>query len=304
MTIDSKNITFTEEVEGKIVEYSMIETWDGLYAPVAIRKPEGDGPFPIVLLAAGNGGEGLAWLMDAVRNRAYTMDRLVDAGFACAWLRYRTEVELGYNNGGEMVRDMRQGREMFNRSPLEYEDEIAIIEYFKAQDWVNSNNIGVIGMSHGGEMALKIVSEYHGLAAAVASEPASHEYLALKPDNTAFINEETGLRNIEEMQMAEVEKVRNRIDLPIAKKRISGIDTPVLVMGRDEDHLQGIFRISYELLEEDGKDVEWVSYDHDYHGYVFPIKGDDGEYILNHVQIKAIDQVVGWLEQKFAESSL
>ena len=104
MTIDSKNITFTEEVEGKIVEYSMIETWDGLYAPVAIRKPEGDGPFPIVLLAAGNGGEGLAWLMDAVRNRAYTMDRLVDAGFACAWLRYRTEVELGYNNGGEMVR--------------------------------------------------------------------------------------------------------------------------------------------------------------------------------------------------------
>ena len=79
MTFDSKNITFTEEVEGKIVEYSMIETWDGLYAPVAIRKPEGDGPFPIVLLAAGNGGEGLAWLMDAVRNRAYTMDRLVDA---------------------------------------------------------------------------------------------------------------------------------------------------------------------------------------------------------------------------------
>ena len=50
MTFDSKNITFTEEVEGKIVEYSMIETWDGLYAPVAIRKPEGDGPFPICLL--------------------------------------------------------------------------------------------------------------------------------------------------------------------------------------------------------------------------------------------------------------
>ena len=68
-------------------------------------------------------------------------------------------------------------------------------------------------MSHGGEMALKIVSEYDGLAAAVASEPASHEYLALKPDDSAFINEETGLRNIEEMQMAEVEKVRSRIDL-------------------------------------------------------------------------------------------
>ena len=72
-----------------------------------------------------------------------------------------------------MVRDMRQGREMFNRSPLEYEDEIAIIEYFKEQGWVDHEKIGVIGMSHGGEMALKIVSEYDGLAAAVASEPAS-----------------------------------------------------------------------------------------------------------------------------------
>lgn len=299
MQVENKNITFSEEVEEKNVEYSLIETWDGLYTPVASRKPSGGGPFPVVLLAAGNGGEGLSWLMDAVRNRAYTMDRLVEAGFACAWLRYRTEVELGYNNGGDMVRDMRQGREMFNRSPLEYEDEIAIIDHFKSQSWVDPNKIGVIGMSHGGEMALKIVSEYHGLAAAVASEPASHEYLALKPDETAFVNQDTGLRNIEEMQMAEVEKVRNRIDLTLAKKRIDGIDTPVLVMGRDGDHLQGIFRTSFELLLEAGKDVEWVSYDHDYHGYVFPIKGNDGNYILNDLQINAIEHVVTWLTQKF-----
>ena len=108
-------------------------------------------------------------------------------------------------------------------------------------------------------MALKIVSEYHGLAAAVASEPASHEYLALMPDDTAFVNEKTGLRNIEEMQMAEVEKVRKRIDMVIAKERIEGITTPVLVMGRDEDHLQGIFKTSFDLLNEAGKNVEWVS---------------------------------------------
>ena len=192
MEINTSELSFIEEVEGKKVEYSMVETWDGLYTPVAVRKPIGDGPFPIVLMAAGNGGEGLPWLMDAIRNRAYTMDRLVEAGFACAWLRYRTEVELGYNNGGKMVRDMRQGREMFNRSPLEYEDEIAIIDYFKTKSWVDPNRIGIIGMSHGGEMALKIVSEYHGLSAAVASEPASHEYLALMPDDTAFVNEKQG----------------------------------------------------------------------------------------------------------------
>ena len=200
-------------------------------------------------------------------------------------------------------------KEEFNLTPvlhphagtyIEYEDEIAIIEYFKEQGWVDHEKIGVIGMSHGGEMALKIVSEYDGLAAAVASDPASHEYLALKPDDSAFINEETGLRNIEEMQMAEVEKVRSRIDLEIANKRIKAINTPVLVMGRDEDHLQGIFRTSYDLLAEAGKDVEWVSYNHDYHGYVFPIKDNTGNYILNDIQVKAIDHVIDWLRKKLS----
>ena len=61
---------------------------------------------------------------------------------------------------------------------------------------------------------------------------------------------------------------------------------------------------SFDLLNEAGKNVEWVSYDHDYHGYVFPIKGDDGKYILNDVQIGAIDHVVSWLGKKFSESKL
>ena len=296
--MDPEHIHLTEEVDGKTIHLMYVEVWDGLYTAIGVRKPEGDGPFPTVLMAAGNGGEGMAWIRDVVRNRAYTMDRLVEAGFACAWLRYRTEVELGYNTGGKLVRDARQGREMFNRAPLEYEDEIAVAEYLKTLSWVDGDRIGVIGMSHGGEMALKITAEYHGLAAAVASEPASHEFLALRPDDTAFVNEETGLRNIEEMQMAEVDKVRRRIDMDVAKARIASIQTPFLVMGRDEDHLQGIFRTSYELLVEAGKDAEWVSYDHDYHGYVFPIRGEDGHYILNDVQIQAIDHVIGWLQER------
>lgn len=298
MTTDPEHVHMIEMVNGESVHLMYVEVWDGLYAPIGVRKPEGDGPFPMVLMAAGNGGEGMGWIRHAVRNRAYTMDKLTDAGMACAWLRYRTEVELGYNNGGKMVRDMRQGREMFNRSPLEYEDEIAIADYLKTLPWVDEDRFGVIGMSHGGEMALKIASEYHGLAAAVASEPAAHEFLALRPDDTAFVNEDTGLRNIEEMQMADVDKVRRRIDMETASLRISTIRTPFLVMGRDDDHLQGIFRTTYELMEEAGKDVEWVSYDHDFHGYVFPVRGDDGEYELDNVQVEAIDHVICWLKQR------
>lgn len=300
METNPGNIVLTETVNGQAVTLMMIEVWDGLYAPVGVRKPDGDGPFPMVLLASGNGGEGMEWIKDSMRNRAYTVDKLVEAGFACAWTRYRTEVELGYNNGGKLIRDIRQGREMFNRSPLEYEDEIAIADYFKTVSWVDAKRLSMIGMSHGGEMVLKMTSEYHGFAAAIASEPASHEFLALKPDDTAFINEETGLRNIEEMQMAEVDKVRRRIDLTVAMRRIENINTPILVMGRDKDHLQGIFRTSYDLLAESGKNADWVSYDHDYHGYIFPIRGKDGKYILNKVQEEAIAFVIAWLKEKLS----
>lgn len=295
--INAEKVVITERVDGQSVHLMYVETWDGLYAPIGLRKPDGQGPFPIILLASGNGGEGMAWIRDAVRDKAYIMDRLVDAGYACAWLRYRTEVELGYNDGGQLVRDKRQGREMFSRSPLEYEDEIAIIEHVKALPFVDAARLALIGMSHGGEMVLKIASEYHGVTCAVASEPAAHEFLALTPDDTAFVNEETGLRNIEEMRMAEVGKVRARIDLSLAAARIARIKTPILVMGREHDHLQGIFRATYELLKEAGKDVAWLSFDHDLHGYVFPVRGENGQYAVDAVQLEAIAGVLAYLER-------
>lgn len=299
MTLDPEHVSITESVPGSDipVELMYVETWDGLYAPLGLRIPAGDGPHPLILLASGNGGGGMAWVRDAVANRGHIMERLLERGYACAWIRYRTEVELGYEQGGRLIRDMRQGRELFNRSPLEYEDEIAIVDYLKGLPRFDENRIGLIGMSHGGEMVLKITSEYQGVAAAVASEPAAHEFLALNPDDTAFVEPETGLRNIEEMQMAETEKVRARIDMDKARTRIGTIDTPILVMGREDDHLQGIFRTTYELLEEEGKDVEWVSWDHPLHGYVYPLRGSDGEYEVNEVQDRAIDGVIDYLDR-------
>jgi dipeptidyl aminopeptidase/acylaminoacyl peptidase len=300
--VDPEQVELVEPVPGSDhpVHLLYVETWDGLYAPIGLRFPPGPGAFPLVVLASGNGGGGMGWIRDAVRNRGYIMEELLDAGYACAWLRYRTEIELGYNEGGRFVRDQRQGREMFNRAPLEYEDEIAVVEYLKTRPDIDSDRVAHIGSSHGGEMALKITSEYRGLVAAVANEPAAHEFLALTPDETAPMNEETGLRNIEEMQMAEVEKVRSRIDSELATERISTIQTPILVIGRETDHLQGIFRTTFELLEEAGKEVEWISFDHSFHGFVFPIRGDDGEYEVDDTQREVIARIIAFLDRHMA----
>ncbi len=293
----------TERIDGKEVHFVHVETWDGLYAPMALRAPTGgdlgreDGPYPVVLLGLGNGGEAMRWLRHTLTERSHILDVLADAGYACAWLRYRTEVELGYNNGGPMVRDMRQGREMFNRSPLEYEDEIAAVDFVKRIPAIDGERVGLVGVSHAGEMILKITSEYDGAAVGVCCEPAAHEYLALTPDDTAFVNAETQLRNIEGMQMAEVEKVWRRIDHEVANRRVAGIKTPLLIMGRDDDHLQGIFRTTYQLLADAGKDVTWVSYDHPLHGYIYPERGPDGTYEVDDMQRDAIGKVIAFLDR-------
>ncbi|OLC30051.1 MAG: hypothetical protein AUH81_21120 [Candidatus Rokubacteria bacterium 13_1_40CM_4_69_5] len=220
--VDPDHVVLTEPVPGSDIPVHL------MYVP--------EGRFPIVLLASGNGGGGMPWVREAVRNRGFIMERLLRAGYAVAWLRYRAEVELGYNTGGRLVEDIRQGRQLLNRAPLEYEDEIDVVKYVKTLPFVDPNRVGLAGVSHGGEMIFKLTSEYHGVAAGVACEPANHEFLDLTPDETAHVKPETQLRDIEEMQMRQVAKVRARINEKVARERIRTIRTPILVLGREDDH--------------------------------------------------------------------
>ena len=123
------------------VAYYMVETVDGLYVPVGLRKPSGSGPFPIVVFASGNGGGGLDWVKNSSHNRGWTLDRFLGAGYAVVWMRYRAEVELGFNKNEQLIKGGRQGMQMFNRGPLEIDDEISIIEFLKTLPFVNPNQV-------------------------------------------------------------------------------------------------------------------------------------------------------------------
>ena len=273
--IDPEHVVVTESVRGSSIPVHLmyVEAVDGVYIPIALRKPQGAGPFPIVLFATGNGG------------------------YAAVWMRYRAEVDYAYDKIGELVSSGRQGRQLLNRGPLEYEDAIAVDDYVKTLPFVDKNRVGYMGMSHGGEMALKIASEYHGFRAMVASEPASHEFVRLRPDETAKIDPKTGLLNVEKMLMRTPEKVRPRITEDIAKSRVAPIDTPIFVQGRDSDELQGIFRVSYDLLHEAGKDAQWKSYDHHLHGFVYPEREAGGDYAPDAVQRQAVADTLAFFDR-------
>jgi dienelactone hydrolase len=214
-----------------------------------------------------------------------------------AWLRYRAEVDYAYDRVGKLIEDRRQNRQLLNRGPLEYDDVIAIAQYVKTLPGIARDRIGYMGMSHGGEMAFKIASEYHGIKAMIACEPAAHEFLRLRPDATAHVNPSTGLLNVERMLMREPAKVRARITEEVAKQRMRTIATPILVQGRNSDELQGIFRVCYDLLVELGKDAQWATYEHDVHGFVYVARNDKGEYAPDPVQVQSVKDSIAWFDK-------
>ena len=163
--LDPEHVTITEPVIGSDlpVHLMYVEMIDGVYCPIGLRLPAGSGPFPLVLFASGNGGGGMAMVRDFTQNRSWTQEQFLAAGYAVAWLRYRAEVDYAYDKIGKLIEDRRQNRQLLNRGPLEYEDVIAIVEYLKTVPAIDAERIGYMGMSHGGEMALKIavrVSRY------------------------------------------------------------------------------------------------------------------------------------------------
>jgi dienelactone hydrolase len=304
--LDPEHVAIVEAVRGsdRPVHLMYVEMIDGLYAPIGLRMPAGSGPFPLVVFASGNGGGGMAVIRDDTQNRSWTQEQFLAAGYAVAWLRYRAEVDYAYDKIGKLIEDKRQGRQLLNRGPLEYEDVISVVRHLKTLSGIAADRVGYLGMSHGGEMAFKIASEYDGFRAMIASEPATHEFLRLRPDASARINPQTGLLDVERMLMREPAKVRARITEDVARQRISSINTPIFVQGRDRDELQGIFRVSYDLLEEAGKDARWESYDHDAHGFIYVRRNDRGEYRPDALQVRAVQDSIAFFDRYLKAGAL
>ena len=150
-------------------------------------------------------------------------------------------------------------------------------------------------------MLLKVASEYQGLRAGVASEPAAMDYLARLPRDPNAPPElpqpETMGNNTPEMQAAAVEGLREGLDTRLAMSRINAIQMPIFVVGRDRDHNQATFRLAYELMREAGKPTEWKSYDHDHHGFVFVQRNSDGVYNPDPLQREVVADSIAFFDR-------
>lgn len=281
-----ESLVFTEAVANSDipVDITLLETVDGLFTPIGIRRPKGNGPFPVVLFFSGNGGAGLQQVRHYINNVAgYTMDRFLAQGYAVAWLQYRAESWFAYPSLPPLRVGEQQANQAMNRPPLEIDDLMTIVEYVKRLPYVDPNRVGLCGNSHAGGMILRAGADGMKVAAALISEPDASEFLQMK--ESAF--------SVDNPIYRTVEAAAPILDKKIAMERARRIEFPMFFLNRDGDELQGVFETAYLWVKEAGKTVEHASYDHPVHGYIVRVPKDEkGVYHPDEIQLKAIQQAL------------
>ena len=286
--LPSHGYVITKPVRGSDIpmDLTFVLMRDEIYAPIAVRKPEGDGPFPVITMGRGDGRAGMPHVGKQVDRLASMQDRMIERGYVVVYVNYRNEIPHLYEQiqRAQNVPDSVSGgenRTLKSAPTLDSDDLIAIFKYLQTLPYVDENAIGAVGVSHGGEMILKAAAETT-FAAGVAIEGASHEFLSVNTGPAAP-------RKGTEIQYQDIEVVRKNADKTSAMGRIRRIRTPILHIGREKDHLQGIFKLAHAWMLEAGKDTTWASFDHPEHGYPFIYRQDDGSYEPDPIQQQAFD---------------
>jgi dienelactone hydrolase len=284
---------------GVPMEIAFVLTRDEIYVPIAIRKPQGDGPFPVITMGRGDGKGGVPHLETQVALLAPMHDEMIRRGYVVAYVNYRNEIPHLYEQiprAQNLPDDVSGGarRTLKSAPTLDSDDFIAIFRYLQTLPYVNKDAIGAIGVSHSGEMILKAAAELT-FAAGVVIEGASHEFLSVETGPTAP-------RKGNEIQYQDVEIVRKHADKARAMERIRRIQTPILHVGRAQDHLQGIFKLAHEWMLEAGKVSTWVSLDHPAHGYPFIYRQADGTFQPDPIQQQAFDVCMDFFDRYLKHS--
>ena len=295
--LPSHGYVITKPVRGSEfpVDLTFVLTRDEIYVPVAVRKPQGDGPFPVITMGRGDGRAGMPHVEAQVERLAAMQDAMIRRGYVVVYVNYRNEIPYAYAQlqRAQNIPDSISGGEnltLKSAATIDSDDFLATLDYLRTLPYVDKEAIGAVGVSHGGEMILKAAAATI-FAAGVSIEGASHEFLSVDTGPDAP-------RKAGELQYQDIDIARKNADKAKAMERIRRIETPILHIGREKDHLQGIFKLAHEWMREAGRDSTWASFDHPEHGYPFIYRQTDGSYRPDPVQQRAFDLFMEFFDRR------
>lgn len=142
---------------GLVTETVTYPAPDGFALPAYVARPEGDGPFPLVVVASEIFGVH-AYIQDVCR-------RLAKAGYAAVAPSFFNRVE-----DPAPLSDMARVREIVGAAGYEQVmgDVSATLEWLGGQIWADSERIGITGFCWGGKVVWQAVARYAAFDAGVA----------------------------------------------------------------------------------------------------------------------------------------
>ncbi len=234
------------------VEQVFIKSKDGLYVAAAMRKPKGNGPFPVLIHFHGApGGRGMEKLVTWSRGDTGSpfFERFLQEGYVVVVADYR---------GGQNF--ARLGEYLKSASVTYVDDAVAVVDHVKALPYVDAARVHVYGVSLGGDVTMNLLSRVK-VRAAVLGAGAPFSFLGVQTDPAA--KPEERFKNMKVVEAG-------------ASERIAKVQTPLLVLVGTKDSLLPLSRVLHEMMSAGGKWVRLEIYENGYHDFVMGPQGHAG----------------------------
>lgn len=248
------------------LERMYIKTRDGLYVAAAMRRPKGDGPFPVLIHFHGApGGRGIdqlsGWVLGTTGGPVW--ERFLQEGYVVISADYR---------GGPMPRG--QG---FKPEDITYADDgIAVLEHVRSLPFVDKNRITLYGVSLGGDVVLHMLARTR-VHTAILGAPAPINFLAAAP--APGVNPADRWKNF-------------TVGDEIVRRNIDPISTPILIFVGTADSLISLDRPLHDALAKAGKSVRMEIYENGYHDFVMGPQGQNRKEPLLDSTLAALEKAL------------
>jgi dienelactone hydrolase len=259
------------------VQQTYIKTKDGLYVAAAIRKPRGDGPFPVLIHFHGApGGRGMEKLVTWARGDTGgpVWERFLREGYVVVVADYRNPAGGFQGLSRPVTPDV-----------MSYADDgVAVVEHIRSLPYVDKDKITLYGVSLGGDVVLHTVGRTK-VHAAILGAPAPISFLGA---------------SLSPPRPGEPPKP-GTIDEERARKNIEPITCPVLIFVGTSDFLIDLDRTLYEQLSAAKKPVRLEIYEKGYHDFVMGPQGHAGraEPLLD-ATLDALEEAVKFAKEPMA----
>lgn len=243
--------------DGSLGRETVFHGVDGLAIAAYVRKPEGPGPFPVVVWMHGGKNSKQSTISMGKTQKSPLAD-VVKQGWVIYSADYRPAEKIGIY-------------------PIEFDDTAKAVEAARALPFADPKRIAYMGHSHGAQVGTRVVSRAD-LSGAVIMAPAAMDFIEIKKAIKAQVKLvpilSKILADLEQQYGAPMEEIAKD---PAKYGYTSGITEaakvrcPLLIEnGRDDDNSPpSVIEAYVKALRAAGKQVETYQPDHGPHGFYF-----------------------------------